>query len=126
MRRRPDLWSETFWQIAAHYDHVHGTATPRRNPDNKQVPPCAGGPGNGDDDDMETTKGIQRSLNAAGYKGSNGKVLTVDGAWGANTEYAFTTMAKAAKAPATGGGITSAQATALARAEITKSKNTPG
>lgn len=43
MRSRPDLWSEVFWQIDLHYDHVHGTANPRRNPDNKQTPPCAGG-----------------------------------------------------------------------------------
>lgn len=44
MRARPNLWSEVFWQIPAHYDHVHGTANPRRNHDNKQIPPCAGGP----------------------------------------------------------------------------------
>lgn len=44
MRSRPDLWSEVFWQVAAHFDHVHGTANPRRNYDNKQIPPCAGGP----------------------------------------------------------------------------------
>jgi hypothetical protein len=55
MRSRPDLWSEVFWWIQAHFDHVHGTAKPRRNPDNKQVPPCAGGPIEPDppeDDDM--------------------------------------------------------------------------
>lgn len=44
MRSRPDLWSEVFWQIPLHYNHVHGTANPRRNPDNEQIPPCAGGP----------------------------------------------------------------------------------
>lgn len=44
MRSRPDLWSEVFWKIALHHDHVHGTAAPRRNFDNTQVPPCAGGP----------------------------------------------------------------------------------
>lgn len=49
MRSKPALWSEVFWQIAAHYDHVHGTATPRRNYDNQQIPPCAGGK----DDDMD-------------------------------------------------------------------------
>lgn len=47
MRSRPDLWSEVFWKILAHHDHVHGTAAPRRNYDNNQIPPCAGG-----DDDM--------------------------------------------------------------------------
>lgn len=41
---RPDLVSETFWWVTFHYDHVHLTAAPRRNFDNKQVPPCAGGP----------------------------------------------------------------------------------
>lgn len=44
MRSHPELWSEVFWQIASHFDHVHGTANPRRNPDNKRIPPCAGGP----------------------------------------------------------------------------------
>jgi hypothetical protein len=43
MRANKALWSEVFWQVAAHYDHVHGTATPRMNYDNKQIPPCAGG-----------------------------------------------------------------------------------
>lgn len=43
MRSRPDLWSEVYWEIALHWDHVHGTANPRRNYDNQQVPPCAGG-----------------------------------------------------------------------------------
>lgn len=59
MRAHPELWSEVFWQIAAHFDHVHGTATPRRNYDNKQVPPCAGGPTDPDpdpgDEDMPLT-----------------------------------------------------------------------
>lgn len=41
MRSRPDLWSEVFWWIQAHFDHVHGTANPRRNYDNQQVPACA-------------------------------------------------------------------------------------
>jgi len=58
------------------------------------VPPSAFGnqppPG---DDEMATTEGIQRALNAAGYRGANGKVLTVDGIWGSNTEHAFTSMA---------------------------------
>lgn len=57
------------------------------------VPPSAFGnqppPG---DDDMATTEGIQRSLNAGGYRGANGKPLTVDGVWGSNTEYAFSAM----------------------------------
>lgn len=47
MRSRPDLWSEVFWLIEFHLDHVHGTAHPRRNYDDQQVPLCAGG-----DDDM--------------------------------------------------------------------------
>lgn len=108
MRSRPDLWAEVYWWIAAHYDHVHGTANPRRNYDNKQTPPCAGGK---DDLPMDAIKGIQRGLNAAGFKGANGKVLTVDGIWGANTEHAFTAMAKAAKK--TGGGVTEARVKAL-------------
>lgn len=42
MRAHPELWAEVYWQVAGHYDHVHGTAAPRMNHDNKQVPPCAG------------------------------------------------------------------------------------
>ena len=42
-RSRPDLASEVFWKVYAHHNHVHVTANPRRNYDNKQVPPCAGG-----------------------------------------------------------------------------------
>lgn len=60
MRDHPELWSEVFWQIAAHFDHVHGTATPRRNYDNKQVPPCAGGPDTGDD--MPTAQEIAEAV----------------------------------------------------------------
>jgi len=43
MRQHPELWSEVFWEIPFHWNHVHGTANPRRNYDNQQVPPCAGG-----------------------------------------------------------------------------------
>lgn len=43
----------------------------------------------GDDEDMEKyITGQQENLNAAGYKGANGKVLTVDGIYGANTQFA--------------------------------------
>ena len=34
-------------------------------------------------------KSLQRLLKALSYKGSNGKALTIDGAFGANTEYAL-------------------------------------
>lgn len=94
--RSSGLASEVFWEVAQHFNHVHVTATPRKNYDNKQIPPCALPP---EDDDMEAIKGIQRSLNAAGFKGKDGKVLTVDGIWGTNTEFAFTAMCKAAKQP---------------------------
>lgn len=39
-------------------------------------------------------KAIQILLNAKGYKGKDGKVLTVDGALGTNTEYAITKLQK--------------------------------
>ncbi len=43
----------------------------------------------GDDEDMEKyIEAQQVNLNAAGYKGANGKVLTVDGIYGANTQFA--------------------------------------
>ncbi len=43
----------------------------------------------------------QVNLNAAGYKGANGKVLTVDGIYGANTQFAEAARDKDA---ADGGG----------------------
>jgi len=52
-RSRPDLASEVFWKIFAHHNHVHVTANPRRNYDNKQIPPCAGGEENEGEEDME-------------------------------------------------------------------------
>lgn len=77
-----------------HRDHVHYEAAPKQ----RGTPPCA----QEDDDVEEVTKGIQRSLNAGGYLGANGKPLTVDGVWGTNTEHAFTSMAKDAQSGGTG------------------------
>ncbi len=51
------------------------------------VPP----PTNGDDVE-KVVKGIQRSLNTSGYKGANGRTLSVDGVWGPNTEFAHSAM----------------------------------
>ncbi len=42
-------------------------------------------------------KTVQRLLNALGYKGSNGKVLTVDGDFGTNTDYAVRAFQTAEK-----------------------------
>lgn len=84
-------------------------------------------PPTGDDEVEEVVKGIQRALNAAGFKGSNGAVLSVDGAWGPNTEYAHTNMCKAAKV-APSGGLTQAQADKLYTkkgAAITTAGKTP-
>jgi len=63
-------------------------------------------PGQGGDD-MELIEGIQRALNAAGFKGADGKVLAEDGVWGANTEHAFMAMCKDARSDT--GGVTLAQ-----------------
>ena len=76
------------WQVPDHYTHIHVEGSPKKT----GTPPLLT-PG----DDMEAIKGIQRSLNAAGFKGANGLPLTVDGLWGNNTETAFTAMSKAAK-----------------------------
>jgi hypothetical protein len=70
-RSRPDLASEVFWKIALHHNHVHVTANPRRNYDNKQVPPCAGG-----EDDMailtdQEQKELQAFLSYIKSEGSN-------------------------------------------------------
>lgn len=37
----------------------------------------------------DQVKAVQRCLYSMGYKGANGKPITVDGDWGANTDYAF-------------------------------------
>ena len=42
----------------------------------------------GDEDMEKYIEAQQVNLNAAGYKGANGKVLTVDGIYGANTQFA--------------------------------------
>lgn len=47
-------------------------------------------------------KTVQILLNAAGYKGKDGKALTVDGAFGANTEYAVMAFQKKNNASADG------------------------
>jgi len=73
-----------------------------------------GGPPPTGDDEVERNMADQRSLNAAGFKGADGLVLKVDGVWGANSEHAFTTMCKAAKATSTGGVTTTQLNTAIA------------
>lgn len=100
-RRHPELVSETFWKVRFHHGHVHLTAAPRRNPDNKQTPPCAGGIDK-DKKDMELIKAIQRNMNAAGFTDFEGKPLKVDGVIGKRTESA---MLKRDRAQFAGGGI---------------------
>jgi hypothetical protein len=90
-RDEPSLVAQTLWRVAGHFDHVHLTGAPRRNPDGQRTPPPTV------EDDVETIKTLQRALNAAGWKGRDGKPLTVDGVLGPNTEHALV----AALAPAT-------------------------
>lgn len=42
-------------------------------------------------------KRVQTALNALGFKGKNGKKLTVDGIWGTNTDYAVKAFQKSSK-----------------------------
>lgn len=102
MRSRPDLWSEVFWWVASHYDHVHGTAKPRRNYNNKQIPPCAGG---GDDDEMTPAQMAELKADIAGVPIGVWAALpggpTVGSAWQtlirtkANTDRLVTMLASA-------------------------------
>lgn len=73
-------------------------------------PPSAIPPYQGDNVE-ELIKGIQIALNAGGFKGANGLALTVDGVWGANTQFALNAQAvAAAKNPVPGPkGATGAQ-----------------
>jgi hypothetical protein len=141
MRAHPELWSEVFWEVPLHWDHVHGTANPRRNFDNKQVPPCAGGPPDEEDEMLEAVKGIQRNLNKGGFG-----PISEDGEWGPKTEAAHLKMVQAAKAPGPRGpagpqgktgpagpkgdigprGPVGPMTLSEVRAEIGKSKNVPG
>lgn len=50
----------------------------------------------------DQVKTAQRLLNALGYKGKDGKALTVDGIFGVNTEYAVIAYQKAKKVDADG------------------------
>lgn len=87
------------WWVKNHYDHIHLDFNPKQT----GTPPLPG-----QELDVEAIKGIQRSLNGAGYKGKNGKPLVVDGDWGANTEHAFAKMCvDAAEAIPTSYSITS-------------------
>lgn len=86
-RRRLNIRT-LLWRVANHFDHIHVDFNPKRG----GVPPYP----TEDEDDMETNKGIQRSLNAAGFRDQTGAPLTVDGQWGPKTEYAYARMCAAA------------------------------
>ena len=55
--------------------------------------------GDGESDDMETIKAIQKQCNAGGFRGVNGQPLTVDGILGPNTQHAMNALAVAASVP---------------------------
>ncbi len=95
------------WRTAAHWDHIH-VDTWRKG---WGTPPCAGGtlrtkdkagnvwPDWGEEDMAAAVEGIQRNLNAAGYRDPDGEPLTVDGEWGPKTEYAHAAMCADAASP---------------------------
>ena len=85
------------WQVPNHYDHIHIDFNPKKT----GIPPYPT-----EDDDMELIKGIQRSLNGAGFRDANGAPLTVDGQWGPKTEYAYARMCVAAGEHYAGGSWT--------------------
>lgn len=76
------------WRVPDHYDHIHVDFTPKQT----GTPPYPS-----EDDVDEVVKGIQRSLNGAGFRDQTGAPLTVDGQWGPKTEYAYGRMCVAAK-----------------------------
>lgn len=93
--------------VHPHYDHLHIEQSPAAA---ATLTYTQAAKALGIEEDMETTKGIQRSLNAAGYVGANGKALKVDGIWGANSEFALTNSFKDAK----GSGLTAKEVDAIA------------
>ena len=44
-----------------------------------------------------TVKKVQKALKALGFKGKDGKALTIDGKWGTNTDYAVKSFQKSSK-----------------------------
>jgi hypothetical protein len=152
MRSRPDLWSEVFWQVFAHFDHVHGTANPRMNFDNQQIPPCAGGvtPPTGEDD-MDFMIRVYKGQNMAFYEAMQAKTGGPEkGTPGGNARYWGSDYVPPAgqgkpsqteweaaiddfvgasaqigvfAAPST--GVTTAVARNIAKEEIAKSRNVP-
>ena len=85
------------WRVANHYDHIHIAFNPKQT----GRPPYPS-----EDTVDEVVKGIQRSLNGAGFRDMNGAALQVDGAWGPKTEYAYAKMCAAASEQGFPGSLT--------------------
>ncbi len=79
--------SGLLWRVANHWDHIHVSFSPKKTGNNPPYPM--------EDDEMELIKGMQRALNAGGYRDPTGATLTVDGQWGPKTEHAHTNQVKA-------------------------------
>ncbi len=103
------------WWRKNHYNHIHIDMWPH----GYSVPPCKNGAlriryksgkvtvsqsfpltvpiPEGDEKELkELIQAIQTALNAGGFKGANGKALTVDGILGTNTQFALNAQATAA------------------------------
>jgi hypothetical protein len=70
------------WRRSDHYNHIHVDFNPKQY----GTPPLLSSI-QGDDDVAfaEYLKGVQESLNEAGFRDGRGRLLTVDGKFGANT-----------------------------------------
>ena len=73
------------WRRASHWNHIHVDFYPRQT----GTPPVLTGDPQEEAQVKEWIETVQASLNKAGYKGANGKALTVDGILGANTKFAM-------------------------------------
>lgn len=69
------------WRRTNHYNHIHVDFNPKQY----GTPPLLTGEGDDDVKFEEYLKGVQTSLNEAGFRDGSGRVLTVDGIFGPNT-----------------------------------------
>ena len=99
-RRSPD--GRYYSGVHPHYNHAHIGLTAQAGINLNYATLVAvlgepvGGPTPPGEDDMETIKAIQKQCNAGGFKGADGRALTVDGLLGPNTQHAMNSLAVAA------------------------------
>lgn len=97
-RRRGELpIGSLLWRTTNHYDHIHVEAADKKTGTPPVLPknPLGATTTPSLEEEVELIKAIQTGLNFAGFKGTTGEPLKVDGIWGKNTQHAFQEALKA-------------------------------